>query len=163
MRLPSLLLLVVAITSGCATYRDELNRGQLFYTDNQYEKALAVWRLLESDIDSLNYDEQVRYAFFRGMTDYRLGFRADARHWLSLAKAVDSQHRGGLTDDTRAELEVTLGELNRQVWSAAKGIPIPEPVRTGTAVSATSPASAGPTGTNPVGVDSPTRSSTPNQ
>lgn len=151
MRLPPLLLLVVALTAGCATYRDELNRGQLFYTNSQYDSALAVWRLLESDMDSLNHDEQTRYAFFRGMTDYRLGFRADARHWLAVAKAIDAQHPGGLTEDTRTELEATLGELNRQVWSAAKGVPIPAPTPGGTAPSPTASGQAEPSTAYPVG------------
>ena len=49
-----------------------------------YEHALALWRALEADSDSLRPDDQARYAYLRGMTDYRLGFRADSRHWRQL-------------------------------------------------------------------------------
>ena len=71
--------------AGCATYREDLYRGQRLYEDNQYERALALWRVLESDTDSLSFNEQARYAYLRGMTDYRLGFRPDSRHWLAIA------------------------------------------------------------------------------
>ncbi|HEY3664868.1 MAG TPA: hypothetical protein VGL19_02665, partial [Polyangiaceae bacterium] len=72
--------------AGCATYREDLNRGQRMYEENQYENALAIWRGLEDDSDSLTFNDQARYAYLRGMTDYRLSFRADSRHWLAIAK-----------------------------------------------------------------------------
>jgi hypothetical protein len=50
------------------------------------------------------------------MTDYRLGFRRDARHWLALAKATDREHPGGLAPEWRERIERYLGELNREVY-----------------------------------------------
>jgi hypothetical protein len=79
--LASLLLLA----SACATYREDLNRGQRLYEENQYEHALAIWRALEADMDSLSRTDQARYAYLRGMTDFRLKFRSDARYWLGIA------------------------------------------------------------------------------
>ena len=75
-------LVVALCLVGCATYREDLNRGQRMYEEHEYERALAVFRYLEPDMDSLGYNDQARYAYLRGMTDYRLGqeFRADARH-----------------------------------------------------------------------------------
>src|SRR5688572_1903608 len=88
---------------GCATYHDDLVRARAHYESNQHEKALAIFRVLEPDIDSLPTGEQAEYAYLRGMTDYRLAgssltanvtggaadpkkaYRTNARHWLAIA------------------------------------------------------------------------------
>ncbi len=101
---------------GCATYRQDLTRGESFYDQNDYERALATFRLLESDMDSLSLNEQARYAYLRGMTDFRLNYRADARHWLALAKAIDQEHPGGLSPQFKGRLEESLNDLNREVY-----------------------------------------------
>jgi hypothetical protein len=46
--------------AGCSTYRDHLNRGQRLYDENEYERALAIWRSLEPDTDSLSLNDQAR-------------------------------------------------------------------------------------------------------
>ncbi|MGC4090015.1 MAG: hypothetical protein QM756_19425 [Polyangiaceae bacterium] len=115
------LLFVLASFVGCATYREDLNRGQRLYEENQYEHALAIWRALEHDTDSLSYEDQARYSYLRGMTDYRLGFRPDARHWLALAKATEQEHPGGLGPEWQERLAKSLDELNKEVYGGAKG------------------------------------------
>lgn len=128
-------LLLAVLVGACATYREDLNRGQRLYEESEYERALAIWRFLEQDLDSLDYKDQARYAYLRGMTDYRLGggkggtdvhFRAHARHWLAIAKAVDETHPGGLSEQWKALLEEALAELNAEVWGTA------DPVATST-------------------------------
>jgi hypothetical protein len=101
---------------GCSSNRAALARGQGYYEDNQYERALAVWRDLERHEDVFAPTEFARYAYLRGMTDYRLGLRADARHWLSLAKVTEQQRPGGLASQWQARLEGALDDLNREVW-----------------------------------------------
>ncbi len=103
---------------GCATYRDDFARGQHYYDLSQYDNSLSMWRLLERDLDSLEPAEQSRYDYLRGMTDYRMGYRADARHWLALAKAVAEKHPGGLDAPALAQLEQTLTELNQAQYQA---------------------------------------------
>lgn len=115
MRTPHALMIAVCV-SGCATYRDDLNRGQQFYEQNHYAEALATWRALQWDMDALDPPDQARYAYLRGMTDYRLGFRADARHWLAFADAVDRQNPTGLTEPWRQRMNEALAELNSEVW-----------------------------------------------
>ena len=107
-----LLLVLVA----CATYREDLNRGQRLYEEREYERALAIFRVLEPDEDSLHPGDQARYAYLRGMTDYRLGFRPDARHWLALAQAREQTRPGGLSLEWKERLEKSLEELNRDVY-----------------------------------------------
>lgn len=105
---------------GCATYREDLNRGQRFYEENEYERALALFRVLESDMDSLDLSDQSRYAYLRGMAGYRLGFRADARHWLAVAKAIEQEHPGGLSAQWKQRLDEALNDLNQEVYGGGE-------------------------------------------
>ena len=109
-------LLFCVTLAACAIYREDLNRGQRLYEENQYEHALGIWRSLEPDADSLSFNDQARYAYLRGMTDYRLGFRPDARHWLAIALATEQEHPGGLTPEWEERLSRSLDELNRDVY-----------------------------------------------
>ena len=119
MRAVLVLLLAIALgPTACATYREDLNRGQRMYEANQYEQALAIWRVLEEDSDSLSPSDRVRYAYLRGMTDYRLGFRADSRHWLALAKATHQAHPGSLNTAWEERLEQSLTDLNQDAYGA---------------------------------------------
>ncbi len=119
------LLLGVCPLTGCQTYRDDLNRGQRYYEDNQYAQALALFRALERDTDSLSVHEQTRYAYFRGMTDYRLArveggnderFDRHARYWLGIASAIEKEHPGGLREHEKKRLDETLEELNNKTF-----------------------------------------------
>ncbi|HEY5958400.1 MAG TPA: hypothetical protein VIV60_17675 [Polyangiaceae bacterium] len=120
------LVALLFLASGCATYRDDLSRGQRMYLDTHYDQALAIWRVLERDFDSLSPAEQSRYAHLRGMTDYRLGLRADARHWLAIAKATNEAHPGGIDAETAPQLERALEELNQETYAMLPG-PDPKP------------------------------------
>lgn len=51
------------------------------------------------------------------MTDQRIGYRADARHWLAIAKEIDEQHPKSLPPEWRSRLDAALAELNEVVWS----------------------------------------------
>ncbi|MEO6602438.1 MAG: hypothetical protein ABIQ16_21330 [Polyangiaceae bacterium] len=121
-RIASVLLLALALCPvACATYREDLNRGQRMYEENQYDHALALWRILENDADSLSVNDQARYAYLRGMTDYRLGFRADSRHWLAIAKATEEAHvGGGLSVEWKERLEQSLTDLNQDVYGGSE-------------------------------------------
>lgn len=123
---------------GCATYKQDLERAEKHYADNQFEPALALFRVLEEDLDSLDPGDQARYAYLRGMTDFRLAalavsgsgaadpkksFRSNARHWLAIAAATEKATPGGLTADEKTRLDTTLDELNREVYGGADTVP----------------------------------------
>jgi hypothetical protein len=110
--------LVPLAVAGCSTYRDELARSQHAFDENQHESALAILRMLELDTSHLDPDEQARYAYLRGMTDFRIGYKADARHWLAVAKAMDEKRPGLLSEEWRTRLDQSLAELDAQVWTA---------------------------------------------
>jgi hypothetical protein len=105
--------LVTVSMLACASHSDALARGQRYYEDNQYERALALWRDLDRRGAEFSASERARYAYFRGMTDYRLGYRDDARHWLAIARAVDSAHPGGLGSVWLERLDSALSDLGR--------------------------------------------------
>jgi hypothetical protein len=106
--------------AACSTYADTLQRGQRYYEHNEYEQALAVWRHLEDDRDSLGPEGRVRYYYLRGMTDFRLGYEADARYWLGLAQASRAGARDALDEDEGKRLEETLDGLSKKVFGLAK-------------------------------------------
>jgi hypothetical protein len=114
----ALVLFAVACGAiGCATYKDELARGQTAYEGNHHEQALAIFRGLENDQSHFDPAERARYAYLRGMTDFRIGYRADARHWLGVAKEIDGQNKSALPEQWKSRLETTLADLNESVWS----------------------------------------------
>jgi hypothetical protein len=109
-------LLIPLLALACSTYREDLYRGQRLYEENQYDRALGIWRVLEEDVDSLSLNDQARYAYLRGMTDYRLGYRPYARHWLGIARAIEKEHPGGLNQEWRDRLQKSLEDLDKDVY-----------------------------------------------
>jgi hypothetical protein len=140
-RLVSSVLLLSALAlgaAGCATYAQDLERARRHYETNQYEQALALFRVLEHDMDSYSPAEQAQYAYLRGMTDFRLAglapqgtgvadprkaFRDNARHWLGLAAAIEKETPGGITAEEKQRLTETLNDLNRDVYGGAEALP----------------------------------------
>ena len=124
---------VALLSPACATYLDDLNRAETHYQASEHERALALFRVLESDLDSLSYADRSRYAYLRGMNDYRLGkpFRADARHWLSFAKAMDREQPDALKAEWKTRLEEALRDLNQDAYGV--GVFPEEPAENGSA------------------------------
>jgi hypothetical protein len=117
---PPQLLLALLFAVGCNGERAALLRGQGYYEDNQYERALSLWRSLERRERELSPGDFARYAYLRGMTDYRLGFHADARHWLAIAKVAEQQRPGGLESTWLPRLDGALADLERE----SSGMPV---------------------------------------
>jgi hypothetical protein len=113
----ALAAVAVAFSLGaCTTYRDQLVRGQNAFEQNEHERTLGLLRALEPDVANLSLPEQARYAYLRGMTDYRIGHRNDARHWLAIARAHDDTSPGLLPADWKTRMMEALDELNRVVY-----------------------------------------------
>jgi len=107
---------VVLALVACSNYADMLRRGQAYYERNEYERALAVWRHLDADRDSLTPEGRVRYYYLRGMTAFRLGYPADARYWLGLAQASRGSSQTALNEDEGRRLDETLAGLSKKVF-----------------------------------------------
>lgn len=115
-RRSAVLWLTSLLGLGCQTYSDQIQRSQGYYEEHKYEQALAVLRNVDSDHDSFDANERVRYHYLRGMTDYRLGYSEDARYYLSLARALTKQASRALLPDEAKRLQQTLDELNGPVY-----------------------------------------------
>lgn len=111
----AVLLGCAVVLASCVTYTEELNRGQRYFQGNEYERALAVWRMLEPDMDSLSTVDRTRYAYLRGMTDYRMSLRPDARHWLAIARAYEQANPGGIEEGWRDRMKEALKDLDNDV------------------------------------------------
>ena len=110
-------LLAVAACSGAS---GSLIRGQRAFEQGEHDRALAIFRDLEPDLGRLSRIERTHYAYWRGMTDYRLGDKTDARHWLALAQALEKEAPGGLESEWAARMNQSLGELNEDVYAAVE-------------------------------------------
>jgi hypothetical protein len=110
-------VLAASATTACSTYHDELSRGQRAFETNDHDRTLAILRDLEPDVKRLPPAEQAEYAYLRGMTDYRVGYRSDARHWLSMAKAMEEGSPGMLPADWKERINEALGVLNDVVYT----------------------------------------------
>ncbi len=103
--------------AGCATYEQELGRAEQHFSHDEHAQSLATLRALETDWYSFGARDRARYAYLRGMTDYRIGFKADARHWLAIAAQIERENPGSLAATEKQLVEEKLGELNQVVWS----------------------------------------------
>ena len=110
--------LVTLASTGCATYHDDLVRGERAYEASEDERALAIFRSLEIDTNRLSDIERAHYAYLRGMTDYRIGYKAEARHWLSIAAALEQQTPGSLPAEWGKRMTESLKEMNEEIYTA---------------------------------------------
>jgi hypothetical protein len=113
-----LVSLVAGLASGCATYQDQLARGESAFEASEDERALAIFRNLEIDTGRLSDAERAHYAYLRGMTDYRIGYKAEARHWLSIAAALEQQTPDSLPAEWKKRMTESLKEMNEEVFTA---------------------------------------------
>ena len=104
--------------ASCATYDEDLVRGERAFEQSEHERALAILRNLERDTNRLSTVGRAHYAYLRGMTDYRIGYRSDARHWLALAASIEKETPGSLPPDWDKRMSESLKELNEEVYTA---------------------------------------------
>ena len=105
------------VAPGCATYEQELQRSEEHFTHDEHEQALAGLRALEPDWASFDARDRARYCYLRGMTDYRIGFKADARHWLAIAAEINVETPGSLVPSEASLVNDKLAELNQVIWT----------------------------------------------
>jgi hypothetical protein len=103
--------------TACNTYADALARGQRAFEESEHERALAILRALEPDVERLSVTDRAHYAYLRGMTDFRIGYKAEARHWLALAAAIDKQTPESLPADWHKRMSEALKDLNDFVYT----------------------------------------------
>lgn len=104
---------LVLTLGACGAAAAELRRAEQSYEQARYENALSWLTDLEPNAPTLGHDERARYFYVRGMTEYRLGHRPEALHYLAVAREVvgDDSTGGGLREEQRELMTRTLAEL----------------------------------------------------
>jgi hypothetical protein len=85
-----------------------------------------LFEVLELDTDSLPPKERAQYAYYRGMTHFRLKRKLDARHWLGVALASEKQQSGSLEPDQLKLANETIEPLNKERYGLAETAPLGE-------------------------------------
>ena len=138
MRSTLLIALSVAMLGSfsCSTYTSDLDRAEKHFQAQQYANALALFRVLEPDIDSYNPANRARYAYFRGMNDYRLSgqkpgvfvnenttptavesaYRRNARYWIGVAQALEQETPGSLRPEWKDDAASAMRDLNQDIF-----------------------------------------------
>ncbi len=57
------------------------------------------------------------------VTDPKQSYRSNSRHWLAVARAVDKETPGGLSDEEKQRLEDALTDLNHDVYGGGDTTP----------------------------------------
>jgi hypothetical protein len=96
---------------GCAAVADDMRRAEASYEQARYEDSLVWLTALEEDASAMDPELRARYFYLRGMTEYRLGDRADALHYLAVAREVSGERGVGLRPEWRQIMDRTLTEL----------------------------------------------------
>lgn len=107
----SLLLGMLSSLGACAAVSDDMRRAEQSYELARYEDTLIWLRDLEDDAPSMGLAMRARYYYVRGMTEYRLGHRGDALHYLAVAREVAGDQGAGLSPEWRQIMDRTLTEL----------------------------------------------------
>lgn len=104
-------LLLCGTLVGCAALADDMRRAEGSYEEARYEDTLRWLEALESDAPRMDVNMRARYFYLRGMAEYRVGHRADALHYLAVAREVAGDDGAGLRPEWRQIMDRTLTEL----------------------------------------------------
>ncbi len=103
--------LVCFLFLGCAALRDDLRHAERAFSEARYENAQVWLSDLEPSVPEMDRELRSRFYYLAGMTAFRTGERARARHYLALCREEAGEAGVGLTPDWRTNLAVTLLEL----------------------------------------------------
>ena len=103
--------LLMALFAGCAAVADDLRRAERSYDEARFEDSLVWLTDLERDAPAMNQEMRARYYYLRGMTEYRLEHRANALHYLAIAREIVGERGRGLRPERRHIMERALAEL----------------------------------------------------
>jgi hypothetical protein len=107
----ALLISAGAVLSGCAALREDMLHAESAFDAAQYDESLVWLSDLEDDVPDMDVEMRARFYYLRGMTAYRLGKRADALHYLALAREVSGPRSEGLRPEWATSMTRTITEL----------------------------------------------------
>lgn len=104
-------ILALSLVAGCAALSDDMRRAEQSYEAARYEDALVWLTDLEDDAPGMDLEMRARFYYLRGMTEYRLGHRTFALHYLAVAREITGDGGAGLRPEWRQIMDRTLEEL----------------------------------------------------
>lgn len=107
---------LVACASGllaCTPVRDDLRRAEAAFSEARYEDVEAWAAALEPDLAAMSAAERARYYYLAGMSAFRMGKRAQARHALALCREEADASKVPLPDTWSRNLQNALSRLER--------------------------------------------------
>jgi hypothetical protein len=107
---PFALVALVAL-SGCASLRDDLQHAETAFDAARYDESEVWLRDLERHATEMDVDQRSRFYYMRGMTAYRLRHRADALHYLALAREVSGPRNMGLRPEWVTAMTRAIDDL----------------------------------------------------
>jgi len=107
----ALIVLMASLLFGCAAVSDDLRRAEDAFNNNYYQDALTWLVDLEDDAPTMDDESMARYYYLRGRTEYLLGHRSNALHYLAVAREVAGDQGAGLRPEWRQQMDRTLEEL----------------------------------------------------
>ena len=99
------------LLSACATYASELQKAQSAYEDARYERVITWLDELETHSPELDRGDRAKLYYLRGMSEFRLGRKTNARHYLALAREA-SVDGAGFSREWKRTLDRTLDAVD---------------------------------------------------
>ncbi len=108
---PFFALSLALCTFACSGVRDDLRRAETAFEEARYEDV-EVWLAdLEPSVARMEPAQRARYYYLVGMSAFRMGKRARARHALALCRAELESAPAALPPAWAHNLESALAEL----------------------------------------------------
>jgi hypothetical protein len=107
-----LLPVLVCLTCACTSLGDEVRRAEQAFTEARYEDAEAWLSDLEPSLGKMSTPLRARYYYLAGMSAYRIGERAQARHALALCREELATTAEQLPPAWMHNLQTALDELS---------------------------------------------------
>jgi len=96
---------------ACSTAAEDLRRAESAFTQARYEDVEAWTAELAPELDQLPAEQRARYYYLAGMSAFRIGRRARARHALVLCREEVERGKVSLPDPWSRNLRAALVEL----------------------------------------------------
>jgi hypothetical protein len=107
----SFALIASVALAGCASLRDDMQHAETAFDAARYDES-EVWLTdLERHAPEMDADQRSRFYYMRGMTAYRLRHRADALHYLALAREVSGPRNMGLRPEWVTAMTRAIDDL----------------------------------------------------
>jgi hypothetical protein len=106
------LLLVLGLGSSCTSLGDDLRRAEQAFSEARYEDVEEWLGDLEPSVGKMSTPLRARYYYLAGMSAFRIGQRAQARHALALCREELAMSAEKLPEAWTHNLESALVELD---------------------------------------------------